>query len=207
MSVSSRRQFKFALIPSIAYILFMVLLLSLGRWQLERADEKQALFDAFKSASTEAISLSDALDLAQPRYQHVQLTGQFKPKYQYLLDNMVNAESVPGSQVYTPFQVENGSWVLVNRGWILDTLRQPGLVLEAQIPDGEYPKTVQFPTFEQLGADLGQELVPYQLLLNAAEVDINVTDGKNDIGFLREWKPHEMGPESHLGYLFGFEFS
>jgi len=71
-------------------------------------------------------------------------------------------------------------------------LRQPGFKLDSEIPNSSYPKTVQFPSFEQLEADLGVSLVPFQLLL----------DSDNANGFLREWKPHEMGPDQHLGYAF-----
>jgi len=222
MSNFSNRQFHFSLVPTIAYILFMLLLLSLGQWQLERAQLKQNLFDNFSANDSSISTLPEALNSDNPRYKRVQVTGRFLNSQHYLLDNMVNSESVPGRHVYTPMQLENGQTILVNRGWIarrseaeprdslliflaaplktttitgrLDTLRQPGLVLDTQIPDGDYPKTVQFPNFDQLEQDLQFKLAPYQLLLDASE--------GNKGGFLREWKPHEMGPERHLGYAF-----
>lgn len=217
----SGRKFQPSLWPTLAYIVFMLLLLSLGNWQLERANEKGALFTAFKSGDTAAMRLENALEKAQPRYQRVQLTGHFVSDKQYLLDNIVHRGQV-GLSVLTPFKTDAGQTIIVNRGWIplsekhgpvvelanlleysavkvslsgrLDKMLRPGLLLETEIPDTVYPKTVQFPTFEQLSADLDTRLVAWQLLMDAQQPDSNVT------GYVREWTPNEMGPERHIGY-------
>jgi len=188
-----RRQFRAQLFPTLAYIIFMLLLLWLGYWQLDRAAQKTTLFQAFASGDTEAMYLEDALEKAQPRYQRVKLNGRFIQDKQYLIDNMVRKGQV-GLHVLTPFRLDTGDLVMVNRGWIslatkhgpltdlanlldyssdkhsitgrLDKMLRPGLLLETEIPNSVYPKTVQFPTFEQLSADLQEQIVPWQILLD-----------------------------------------
>ncbi|MBT8140939.1 MAG: SURF1 family protein [Gammaproteobacteria bacterium] len=218
--ITSRR-FQPSLLPSLAYIVLLALLLSLGQWQLERAEEKTGLFSAFASGDTQAIDLKNALRQSEPRYQRIKLSGHFVSEQQYLLDNIVRKGQI-GLQVMTPFKKDDGKTLIVNRGWIplalrhapaselnqalnissqkmtvsgrLDKLLRPGLQLDTQIPDTLYPKIVQFPTFEQFEADLGTQLVPWQILLDAEQENPLVK------GFVREWTPHEMGPERHIGY-------
>ena len=215
------RRFQPSLLPTLAYIVFMLILLSLGNWQVDRASEKSALFSAFSSGTTMAKRLENALEQAQPRYQRVQLQGRFSPQQQYLLDNIVQKGRF-GYQVLTPFKTLSGKTLIVNRGWIplsdrqgplsefatlldvssektiltgrLDKMLRPGLLLAAEIPDTAHPKIVQFPPFEQLSADLDVALVPWQVLLDVVQTDTRVS------GYLREWSPHEMGPERHIGY-------
>ena len=72
-------------------IVLIVLLISLGRWQLRRADEKRALFESF-AAGTDATRL---IDLGTPRlrrYQQIAASGHYDQSRQILIDNMVNAE-------------------------------------------------------------------------------------------------------------------
>ena len=216
-----RRQFHAQLFPTLAYIIFMALLLWLGYWQLDRASQKTELFSAFASGDTQAMRLENAINKAQPRYQRVKISGRFIEDKQYLIDNIVSKGQV-GVHVLTPFRTDAGELVLVNRGWIslaakhgpltdlenllnystnkqsltgrLDKMLRPGLLLETEIPDSVYPKTVQFPTFEQLSADLKEPIVNWQLLLDAGPANANVK------AYARDWSPHEMGPERHLGY-------
>jgi len=202
-----------------------MLLLSMGFWQLERSAQKKVLFEQFNSNSEQIISLAEALERQSSLYTQVEISGQFLQDIHYLLDNMVNSESIPGRHVVSLFQTIDNELILINRGWIalrsvnepqsslvrflqtpenqiqlsgrLDNLRQPGLSLSTEIPQTDYPKTVQFPTFEQFESDLGKKLVHYQLLLNPDN------DQKAyNFAYLREWQPREMGPERHLAYAF-----
>ena len=60
---------------TLATLVAMAGLVSLGRWQLHRADEKRALYDAF-AQGTDSVSTLEAGTPALPRYQHVRATGQ-----------------------------------------------------------------------------------------------------------------------------------
>ncbi|HUX73407.1 MAG TPA: SURF1 family protein [Steroidobacteraceae bacterium] len=95
----------------------LVLLLGLGRWQLHRAAEKQQLVDEF-AAGADATRQIDAATPRLPRYQHVRLSGRYDGARQFLIDNMESADGLPGYYVVTPFALQGGGWILVNRGWV-----------------------------------------------------------------------------------------
>ena len=110
------RIFEPRLFTTLLTIVLIALLISLGRWQLRRADEKRVLFESF-AAGTDA---TQTIDLRTPpvrRYQHVGASGHYDPTRQILIDNMVHAERA-GYFVITPFALAGGGWVLVNRGWV-----------------------------------------------------------------------------------------
>ena len=52
-----------------------------------------------------------------PRYQRVSLRGYYDSAHQFLLDNR-SRDSVPGVEVLTPLVLDDGSAVIVNRGWL-----------------------------------------------------------------------------------------
>jgi surfeit locus 1 family protein len=98
-------------------LVMLAVLLSLGHWQLHRADQKRALYDAFDKGTDS----SRALDLqtpALPRYQHIEAQGKYDGSRQILIDNMTNADGRAGYFVITPFALAGGGWLLVNRGWV-----------------------------------------------------------------------------------------
>jgi len=86
------------------------LLISLGRWQLHRADEKRALFDSFAAGAGAAHPI-DLNTPKLPRYSQVEADGHYDDSRQILIDNMVVAERA-GYFVITPFalQGEDGCW-------------------------------------------------------------------------------------------------
>ena len=138
--------------------------------------------------------------------------GQYDPAHQFLLDNMSH-ESVPGVHVLTPLLLDDGSAVLVNRGWIawgpsrdvlpdvsvdagrrtvvgrIDELPKPGIWLKGP-PASGWPRLVQYPRMEELAAALGRELAPRQLLLDPAVPD----------GFVRDWVVPGTPADRHLAY-------
>jgi surfeit locus 1 family protein len=96
----------------------VLLFAQLGRWQWHRAAEKRALAAAF-AASVDA----GAIDLgARPlatisRYTLLRVRGHYDGAHQFLLDNISRAGAV-GYEVLTPFQLEDGRILMVNRGWL-----------------------------------------------------------------------------------------
>ena len=187
-----------------------------GLWQLDRADQKRALFSEYDLADENSVlrrlpSDSEAADL---RYQLLELSGRYQPERQVLLDNMLS-EGKPGYQVLTPLITIFGP-VLVNRGWLpasadrgelpdvavdrsdrtlrarLDRLPRPGIRLEPTNSgdDSPLPRRLQYPDAAQLRNQLGLDLPAYQLLLLPDQPD----------GYLRDWRPAVMGPDKHLGY-------
>jgi surfeit locus 1 family protein len=197
-------------------IVLIALLVSLGRWQLHRAAEKQVLFDAFAAGS----GAPQKIDLASakvPRYSEVEADGHYDETRQILIDNMVNAERA-GYFVVTPFALQAGGWVLVNRGWIplgrsraerpaipvagdqrrirgrADNLPSPGIRMGTPAAlAAPFPVVADFPTHAAVAQLLGEARWTQAadvILLDPAEPD----------GFVRNWTAPGFPPMRHIGY-------
>jgi surfeit locus 1 family protein len=191
---------------------------SLGCWQLGRAQEKRALLDAFTSGSEDVLDATGRGFDELPRYQQVRLRGRYDANRQILLDNMPSAAGRPGYRVLTPLERADGQgWVLVDRGWVplgatrddlpdvavgagereltgtLDGLPIPGVRVGPAASPGatNWPRVLLFPTETDVESALGVEVESRIILLDAVVPD----------GFERNWRPAlGFGPERHLGY-------
>ena len=120
------------------------LLVGLGFWQLERAEEKAALAEAFDERARAAPApLDQALWRQSPQalaYLPVEASGRFVPGRHLLLDNRIR-DGRFGYEVVSLLALDNGSGsVLVNRGWLRgDASRQ----LLPEIPETAEPVTVR----------------------------------------------------------------
>lgn len=196
----------------------LVLFVSLGRWQLDRAGEKRQLLESFERGGARLQELPTGLSPVE-RYQHLRARGRYDPARQFLLDNMTH-DGRAGFRVLTPLLLEDGRVLLVDRGFVpgsgdrsrlpevavqdslrevtgrADTLPRPGIELESP-PASGWPRIVSFPRIEQIGAALGKPVFPQVLLLDAGQPD----------RYLRQWAPATMAPDRHVGYAvqwFGF---
>jgi surfeit locus 1 family protein len=194
----------------------IALLMSLGRWQLHRADEKRVLFDSF-AAGTEA---ARSIDLATPpvrRYQHVEASGRYDQDRQVLIDNMVNAERA-GYFVITPFALTGGGWVLVNRGWVplgasraarpaiavaddtrtvqgrADHRPSPGIQMGTKaVLAPPYPVVASFPSRAEIARLLRESSW-------TEATDLVLLDPGEPDGYVRNWSPPGFPPLRHIGY-------
>jgi surfeit locus 1 family protein len=210
------RIFAPRLLTTLLALVLIALLISLGRWQLRRADEKRVLFDSF-AAGTEATRQIDLGTPRLPRYQHIEASGHYDQARQILIDNMVNADRA-GYFVITPFALMDGGWVLVNRGWVplgasravlptipvagdtrrlrgrADNLPSAGIQLGTRaMLAPPYPVVAAFPNHAELVRLLGESSwtkATDLVLLDPAEPD----------GYVRNWAPPGFPPMRHLGY-------
>lgn len=206
------RVFAPRLVPTLAMLPLLALLLSLGSWQLRRAHEKEALFDAFARGADASVVLPEGVGRV-PRYAHVRTRGAYLPDRQVLIDNMTHAERA-GYRVLTPLVRDDGSTVLVDRGWVplVDGARTrlpevavdgapreisgradelPRAGIEVDTPSGSgWPRVISFPKHAQLEQVLGRRLHPQIVLLDPERPD----------GYVRAWRPPGMPPERHVGY-------
>lgn len=192
----------------------IMLFVSAGIWQWQRAAEKRALLTAFTAGSVPLTGLVTDAEAGARRYQRLRIEGTYDPAHQVLLDNMI-ADGRAGYHVLTPLRTASGL-ILVNRGWVpaeadrtqlpkiavndrsrmvtgrIDQLPRPGLPLAPTSPPATapWPRRLVFPTAAEIGGQLGYAVQTYQLLL----------DGDQPDGYGRAWRPVEMGPERHLGY-------
>ena len=118
--------FRPRLWPTLFSVPAVLVMLGLGVWQLDRLAWKTNLIDTF----TDRV---DGVPVAPPmavdaitdwRFRRVGATGRF------LHDKEVQITGKPfkgtaGFHVITPFVVENGPTIFVNRGWVPATRRRP----------------------------------------------------------------------------------
>lgn len=211
------RLFQPTALMSIATLAALAGLISLGRWQLHRADEKRALYDAF-AAGTDSVRTLEADTPALPRYQHVRASGRYDSGRQVLIDNMSNSRNQAGYYVITPFELTGGGWVLVNRGWVplgasradrpavdvpsnareiagrTDNLPRAGIQMGDRLPLAPpYPVVANFPTRAEITA-----LLHESRWTDAAQVIL--LDAREPDGYLREWQPPGFPPMRHIAY-------
>ena len=190
----------------------------LGVWQVHRAEEKRALLTQFESGQSTTVRLSPDNADSLPRYQRVELQGRYDGQHQVLLDNMPSQHGQAGYRVLTPVALEQGGWLLVDRGWLplgatrtelpdtavgdntraivgrLDDLPEPGVRLgDNAVPDpaASWPRVLSFPRYEELVRVLDRPLQRRIVLLDSAQPD----------GYERVWRAHfGFGPERHIAY-------
>ncbi len=108
-------EFKPGLIPTLAMLVLLPLLLSLGVWQMHRATAKQQLLNQFAQRSRQA---PQPLADYEPVYTPVQVTGSYESEHPILLDNRI-VNHRPGYDVLVPFIPSGESRaVLINLGWV-----------------------------------------------------------------------------------------
>jgi surfeit locus 1 family protein len=197
-------------------IVLIAMLVSLGRWQLQRAAEKRVLFDSF-AAGSDATRSIDLQTPKVPRYSQVEAEGHYDDTRQVLIDNMVHAERA-GYFVITPFALQGGGWVLVNRGWVplgrsraerpaipvaadtrrirgrADNLPSPGIQMGTPAaPAPPYPVVANFPTRSEVA-----KLLKESSWTPAA--DLILLDPKEPEGYVRDWSAPGFPPMRHIGY-------
>lgn len=205
------------LLPTLLTLLLLPCLISLGIWQLHRADYKKTLLADYQMRGHAAILSAEDLSKTpeQLQYYRVELSGHFDNQHSILLDNKMHAKQV-GYQVLTPLIVDGSSKIiLINRGWIprrmdrqlpeisavngkqtlISTvwIPQKGFLLQAeQAANLHWPylaQTIDLNYFSQL---LERPLYPFVLLL--------APDMPN--GFVREWNLVTVSPQKNYGYAF-----
>lgn len=122
-----RYKFTPRLIPTLLAVVLIPVLISLGLWQLDRAEEKRIIDNGVNEAIKKpALKFNEAefSNLESNIYRSATITGQYDTKQQFLLDNRTY-NGLPGYHVFSPFLFENKSSnnvknyaVLINRGWI-----------------------------------------------------------------------------------------
>ena len=213
-------EFKASFLPTLITILLLYILVSLGLWQLDRADEKAHLEQLVKQRSEQSpIQLGDApVSKSDRMYLPVFVRGRFDPDRQILLDNQVLNHQA-GYQVYTPLLRDQGPVVLIDRGWIAQgrsraelpdiSLSDPGteetlqgvlitppaapLVLAENVNNfQQWPAVSQFIDFAEVESALGQVVYPMVIKL----------DQNNRFALHQQAIRFNMTSDKHLGYAF-----
>jgi surfeit locus 1 family protein len=191
----------------------MTLFVSLGIWQWGRGEEKAALL---KLHAQEQTAMPLEKNTSVRHLMMLKVWGHFDNRHSFLLDNQFNQHHI-GFDVLTPFQLETGKWLLVDRGWVAAKPDRKVLPQIAPIKgrisfkgrayfpssknrvlnnrldnEGQWPLIIERVTTDNLGKRLGVPLYPFILRL----------DKGASFGYVREWKTVSMKPERHYGYAF-----
>jgi surfeit locus 1 family protein len=106
--------------PTLGAASLIALTLALGRWQVNRGDEKAARQSLLEARLHEtALTLTGFVSDAQPLvYRRVRASGEWIPEGQVFVDNRID-QGRAGFHVFTPLRLAGSKdAVLVNRGWI-----------------------------------------------------------------------------------------
>lgn len=205
--------------PLTTVLMLVVLagLLSLGRWQLERARQKRELFEAFAQGADVTRTL-DSSSPPLPRYQHVEVRGRYDTTRQVLIDNMTNLDGRAGYFVVTPFALAEGGWLLINRGWVpvgasraqlpavdvsgaermvrgrADHLPSPGIEMGRPLAlSPPFPVVANFPNHQAIERLVGEAAW-------APATDVVLLDADQADGYVRQWQPPGFPPLRHVAY-------
>ena len=203
--------------PSIKLTLVLLVLatvfLRLGIWQTDRKAEKQLLFEQFENAPY--LSLEEALQ-KQEQFARVEARGSYDPDRHVLLDNKIH-NGRAGVHVLTPFSLESGAQILVNRGWLplaADRRSLPAVPTDGRdrtirgilnrpssggqrlgeadiVKRDNWPQLITYLDMNSVGEALETSLEPWLVQLDAEDAS-----GFED----RQWQAAVMTPQVHGAY-------
>lgn len=194
----------------------------LGWWQLERAAQKNALQAAIETRRAmpllPATELArDALEATRQHHREVVLGGRWMAQYTVFLDNR-QRQGRPGFLVLTPLRLDDGSAVVVQRGWLAREFIERAHVVAPPLPQGEVrvsariaPAPARLYEFDAAAsgpirqnldlaayaAEVGQSLRPLSLLQLAPSDPAAADDGLK-----RDWPHPAADVHKHYGYAF-----
>ena len=115
-------EFRPRIIPTLATLVILPVLLSLGVWQLNRAEEKRVMLaERAKMEGMSALDITGQVenDISDIEFRKLKASGRFDSNFVIYIDNKVYQGRV-GYQVVEPLVLQStGEAVLVNRGWIV----------------------------------------------------------------------------------------
>lgn len=130
-----------ALLSHVLVLAVVAVLVTLGQWQVQRLDERRdqnALLAeriAAPALSVEDLAGDPDLDEAALEYRRVTVTGTYLPEEELLLEGR-ERRGQSGRDSFLPLALDDGTSVLVRRGWVPRELGPPPLE-DAAPPPGE----------------------------------------------------------------------
>ncbi len=197
---------------SLTFFCLLLLVLSLGVWQIDRGYKKKELENTFLERQSQPVKeIKYNTFKNSDLYRNVVLEGKYLDQI-FLLDNKIY-NGKPGLKVFSPFESINESLVLVSRGWIefedrsnlpmikteRNALKIQG-ILRSESKDfilendnmkkNTNPILVQTINLDELSNYLGKPLSPY--ILELSELSKSA--------FVKTWQPINLSSFRHFGY-------
>jgi surfeit locus 1 family protein len=191
----------------------------LGVWQLDRAAQKTALQASLdERGALPPLATGDlATEAGAAALQHhrrVQLSGRWRPEATVYLENR-QMNGRPGFFVVTPLELDDGSAVLVQRGWQPRDLLDRTKVVPPPTPSGQVdvagriaPPPARLYEFDgdssgpvRQNLDLTSFSREWRLELRPLSV-LQLAESAPSDGLLRDWLVPATGVHKHYGYAF-----
>ncbi len=206
-------------------LLMTPLLLGLGGWQLDRAEEKQQQLNqqrqgaAVKPAQLDELSSIEWQPLSPVRreqwhFKPLTVTGWYDPSVYLLLDNRTRSGQV-GYEVLSLFKTRDGQRLLINRGWIKAPLyRDQWPTIHSETAEVSMMGSVYFPeqqTFvlasepatsgwpKRIQA-LDIEAVARELGMPLLPFTLRLSNDQQTGAFQTGWQLTQISPDKHRGY-------
>ena len=197
---------------SLTFLSLLLLVLSLGVWQIDRGYNKKELENTFLERQSQPVKeIKYNTFLESDLYRNVVLEGRYLENI-FLLDNKIY-NGKPGLKVFSPFETTNNSLVLVSRGWVelenrsdLPIIKSSKNILKIQgvlrpeskdfvleneeMNNKNNPILVQTINLSELSNFLGKPLSPY--ILELSEL--------SESAFIKTWQPINLSSFRHFGY-------
>jgi cytochrome oxidase assembly protein ShyY1 len=199
-------------------MLAVMLGLSLGQWQLRRADEKRAIEAKLsaREAASPVILGASPIPVDEIEYRRVIVQGEFRADWPVYLDNRPH-NGMAGFIVLMPLKIAGSdTHVLVARGWLPRDPANRAKVGAFETPRG--PVEVQGVARRNPGHVLqlgrAEPLRPGAIVQNldiaefaqagklAVQPFVIEQSGDAKDGLVRDWVRPSSGIEKHLGYAF-----
>ena len=202
------------LIPAFLIIATIAFLVSLGLWQLDRADQKRTIEAAIVNANTGPIEfIANGRELLDKEYYDVRLQGNYLSDKQFIYDNQI-VDQVSGYYVLTPFILTDQLGViLVNRGfipWNGQRERLADIAVDSVSREIKVQVSSPIKRMELKATDVSRQ---FPVLIQAIDFDVleevsklkfvkvvGLLDPSSSDGYVRKWEPYTGSIEKHIGY-------
>jgi len=210
--------FSPGIVPSIVTLFILYVMFTLGQWQHEKGEYISNLQDTINERKYLPPVTMDELphEMEDRIFLPVIVSGTFDDQHHFYFDNRI-VNGVAGYDVFTPFRMDDGNTILVNRGWLkqgrtrqdlpeFDTVsstvsfkalldRPPSkdfLLADNVHRDLVWPMVLQYVDTQEISAMLGYEVMPMVLRL----------DKEAEHGFYREIPVLKLDSAKNTGYAF-----
>lgn len=206
-------RFKPKLWALVVTISMVVVFIELGKWQLSRADERNARQAQLDQLSNEPVVTvpGNPVKLEDFQYRQVDVRGRYRPEYTIFLDNKTY-KGRAGYHVLTPLQINTSDWhIIINRGWVATGYDRSVLPeIKTQLGEEIITGIVVSPELRVLelsgSVDNGKVWDNFNLERYRQMTKINLqpmmllqTDHADD-GLIRDWERPDSGASKNIGY-------
>lgn len=202
--------------PALIVLAVVLITTRLGFWQLSRAHQREALnthMTEFQDETPVPVG-AQPVPLASIEYHRVTARGKWMPEQAVYLDNRPYKDA-PGFYVVMPLVFDDGSAILVNRGWLPRNDEDRTRLASFRTPDGEVEVTGTARANASEAFELGHGgSAPHTKIRQNLAIDAYAQEtglrlqpfviqqnGGTDDGLVRDWPVQTADTQRNYGYM------